>query len=177
VVVKVATVANGLTRVNGVLSGGAIALSSLMVLLVMLMVMADIVWRSVFNNPVPGAFETVESMMVFIVFLAFAQVQATRGNIRVSVVTDRLPVAVHEALEAFACLVGLVLFALVVWKTGELALFSLRIRETMTGPSPYPLYPSKIAVPLGCAVLWLQFARDFLASIKRLITSGGERLD
>jgi TRAP-type transport system small permease protein len=143
------------------------SISLAFIFLVMFLITADIIGRAVFNTPVPGTYNIAESLMVFIVFLAMANTEAKRQNIRIAVFTNRFPPVAQRVLNIIVCLAGAFFCALIVWCTWPVAVESWSIREYMTGQASLPLYPSKFMVPIGMFLLMVQFLRDFVMSIFR----------
>ena len=88
-----------LDRALGWLVGAANAVSAAFVLLLMILVVADITGRYLFNSPVPMAYEFGSFMLVFIVFLALASTQRAGAHIRVEFVTLRLPPRARTCLD------------------------------------------------------------------------------
>lgn len=137
------------------------------IFLVMFLITADILGRSLFNSPVPGTYNITESLMVFIVFLAMANTEARRQNIRIQVFTNHFSPVVQKILNIIVCLSGAFFCGLIVWRTWPVAVESWSIREYMTGQVSLPLYPSKFMVPIGMFLLMVQFLADFVSSIVR----------
>ena len=88
-----------LDRALGWLVAAANAVSAAFVLLLMILVVADITGRYLFNSPVPMAYEFGSFMLVFIVFLALASTQRAGAHIRVEFVTLRLPPRARACLD------------------------------------------------------------------------------
>lgn len=162
-------VAGGMLKVHTV--GDGVAASA--IFLVMLLVVADVVGRNVLGAPVPGSFEISESLMVFIVFLAVGYVEATGGNIRVELLGSRVSERKRHLLHALTCLLGILFFGLIAWDTWRYALESWAVREFMTGTLPLPLYPAKLAVPVGCAMLVVQFLIGLAGSLAVVLGGTG----
>jgi TRAP-type C4-dicarboxylate transport system permease small subunit len=106
--------------------------------------------------------------MVFIVFFALAQTQAERGHIRVEALLTRLPAKVRAILDIAACLAGILLYGLIVWKCGKWAWESWQLREYTSGIINVPLYPSKFALVAGSGLFCLRFVRDIFQQVREL---------
>ena len=148
-------------------------ISALFILVLMLLITADVVGRYALNSPLPGALEVSESLMVFVVFLAFAWAQRHGKNIRVEMAISRFPPWARSLVDILAIVLGLVVFSLIAWETWRSGLSSWRVREYMTGAVKFPLYPSKLVVPLGSALLCAQYLVDLSRHIGRLARPEG----
>ena len=158
-------IGTNLSSGHGIIAFVANSISQLFIFLMMLLITADVIGRYVFNSPVPGTYNISESMMVFIVFLAFASTQAKRQNIRIEIVTRRLSPRKRYPLDLIISLAGILFFGLICWQTWPLAIESWSMREYMSGPVSLPLYPSKLCLPIGSFLLVVQFLIDLVTTI------------
>jgi TRAP-type C4-dicarboxylate transport system permease small subunit len=143
------------------------AVAAIFIFILMLLISADVVGRYVFSRPLWGTFEVAESLLVFIVFLGFAYTQHEKGNIRVQVVANRLPLRVRPLLDFLAHALGLAIFVLITYEAGRHAINAWRIGEESVGMVRVPLWPSRFAVPVGSFFLFIQFAIDAWSDMKR----------
>lgn len=92
------------------LLGGALLMA------MMLMTVASVLRRGLFNAPIPGDFELVEftSAMLIPCFLPWCQ--AVRGNVLVDIFTMRTGPRVNHALEAAGDLIYLLAVILLTWR-------------------------------------------------------------
>lgn len=151
------------------LLGGLNIISAIFILILMLLISADVVGRYAFGKPLHGTFEIGESLLVFVVFLGFAYTQYHKANIRVQMVANRMPFRVRPLLDCLAHGLGFALFALVTWETFRYFLTSWAIREASAGMVNVPLYPARLAVPMGSFFLAFQFALDSVADLRRFL--------
>ena len=159
---------SGLDRALGRLVAAANAVSAAFVLVLMILVVADITGRYLFNRPVPMAYEFGSFMLVFIVFLALASTQRMGAHIRVEFVTLRLPPRVRVCLDILAYCLGIVVYATILWRGFGWAWTSWQVGDYVAGLINIPRYPSQFAVPLGAAILCLQFAADIARRVQDL---------
>ena len=157
-----------LDRALGWLVGAANAVSAAFVLLLMILVVADITGRYVFNSPVPMAYEFGSFMLVFIVFLALASTQRAGAHIRVEFVTLRLPPRARACLDILAYGLGILVYATILWRGFGWAWTSWLVGDYVAGLINIPRYPSQFVVPLGAAVLCLQFIADVARRLQDL---------
>ena len=145
------------------------AIAAVFVFLLMLVISADVLGRYVFNQPLQGAFELSESLLVFVVFMGFAYTQHEKGNIRVQMVSSRLPARWRPLLDFVAHALGLAIFALITYEAGRYAMNAWLEGERSAGIVHVPLYPARFAVAVGCFFLALQFAIDAWSDLRRFI--------
>lgn len=146
-------------------------LGSIALLAMMLLGVADISGRWLFNRPIPGAFEATEFLLAFVVFFALAYTQRVGGHVRVLVITGRLSRRSQRLLDIAALAIALGLLLVITWKGFGYFWASWRIRETTVGLVNLPLYPALFSVPLGAAFFSLQLLSDLL---RRLLSANGE---
>ncbi len=158
-----------LTRGYTGLLGWLNVVSAIFIFILMLLVSADVVGRYVFSRPLYGTFEIAESLLVFIVFLGFAYTQHEKGNIRVQIVANRMPLRVRPLLDFVAHALGFAIFLLITYEAGRHAIGAWRIGEESAGMVRIPLWPSRFAVPVGGFFLAVQFSIDAWSDLKRFL--------
>jgi TRAP-type C4-dicarboxylate transport system permease small subunit len=138
------------------LLGGGIAI------ILMLLMTVDVFLRKVFNSPIPGSFELSQLLIVGIVFLGLAYVQAEKGHIAVELATDWLPDRVKGFLNFFGYLVGLAVCTVLTWQSWLSAWEALVTGDYTMGIVNIPLWPAKILVPTGLGLLTLRIIWDII---------------
>ena len=131
---------------------------------------ADVVGTKFFDWPVPGTLEITESTMVLIVFGALAFTQTQRGHIRVEIFyTDRGPRA-KAFMDAVTHLVAIAYFALLAWQGFNEAIYSLEIQEATMGTIRFPLFPARLLLVAGCALLLVQLVLDVIQDLQNIVS-------
>ena len=133
---------------------------------------ADVVGTQMFGVPVPGATEITESTMVLIVFGALTYTQIRRSHIRVELFYMRAGARGQAAMDVFASLMAVLFFSLLLWQAANEALFSIRIDEATFGLVRLPLWPARIVLAAGTALLILQLLLDLVVDLNRLVKGG-----
>lgn len=106
--------------------------------------------------PVPCTVEAVEALMVVITYLGVSFVAAEGGHVNVSLMTQRLPLPVQNALDGMANLFGTFIFAIWTWAAWSAALKAVRIMEVRIGVFRFPIWPFKILFAVGLTMLTIQ---------------------
>lgn len=96
------------TRAMHVLAGTALVV-------MMLVVVADVVLRAVFNMPVKGAYDVVSISLLVMTMFGIAPVVAGRTEILIDLIDAMLPPIGLRILALISALIGLVLFAFFGW--------------------------------------------------------------
>lgn len=143
-------------------------LSAVCVLLLMILVVADILGRYLLNSPVPMTYEVGAFLMVFIVFLGLAYTQRMGAHIRVEFFTLRLSRRTRASLDIVASILGLLLYATVTYQGFIWAMTSWQVGDYVAGLINIPRWPSQFMVPLGAALLCLQFLADVVQRVTEL---------
>lgn len=139
-------------RVHSVSSLFAL-LSALCVVALMVITTVDVLRRIATGRALPGGNEISELLMVGMVFLGLAYAQYRKEHVSVSVLTGRMPARSAAVLRAIGIVTVLVfLFWMMVASNGE-ALRSLASGEYRFGLLQVPMWPARIAIPIGVA--WL----------------------
>ena len=131
---------------------------------------ADVVGTKFFNWPVPGTLEITESTMVLIVFGALAFTQSQRGHIRVEIFYNERGPRAKAVMDAVTHLVAIAFFALVTWQGFDEALYSLEINEATMGSIRFPLFPARLLLVFGSALLLVQLGLDLIQDVRHMIS-------
>lgn len=152
----------------GRLALGLLLLGTLGMIAAMLVGVADVVGTEFFGRPVLGTLEFTESTMVLVVFGALAYAQERRAHIRVELLYSNVGPAGKSFMEAVTHIVAFVFFALVAWQGYVELLYSWEIKESTMGSVRFPLYPARVLLVIGVALLILRLAIDIAQDIGRL---------
>ncbi|WP_026381656.1 TRAP transporter small permease subunit [Afifella pfennigii] len=144
-----------LSRFFGVLSGLAIFVITITVVL-------DVVFRAALNAPIPGATEFSTLLLLALVYLGLASVQATKSNFYVEILVSRLPPAARRIQEGLVTLLAAAVIGVMAWYTGQEAWISTLRGEMSFGAIAFPIWPARITLAFGLAMLWLQLVCDLL---------------
>ncbi len=122
----------------------------------------DVVGTNLFGAPVPGALELAKVTLAVVVFMGLAYAQQQHAHISVDIITNLAPRSLRRASLLVSLSLGALLFALLAWRTGVLAMESWAYREVASGYVSFPVYPAKAAVSVGCAIAALEFLRQIV---------------
>lgn len=149
-----------LGRVEAVFEYIAIGLLATMMLLVSM----DAAGRYLFLSPILGTHEFVETyLMVGVVWLGMAQIQAAGGQVSVDILSRTFPPGVRRALRIVFLTLALFFVAFIAWRGAVQMGEDFRRQSIIATPFPFtsvpmPIYLSWALLAAGAALLWLRLA-------------------
>lgn len=155
------TFRNGLRLANRLFA----MLSGVALFLMLLIGASDVIGSSMFNQPLPGAFEGTEALMVVSTFLALGLSQQRRAHIRVEVIVGLMPRPFQLASAVFSALLCALFFGLIAWFGWAIAIKSFNAGEFSSGLVNFPIWPAKIALAFGASLMALQCLWDVATAI------------
>lgn len=144
-------------KLSGIVSGGAGVLdqaAGLCTFGVMLLIVANIILRAVFNSPILGTYEIVGFLASMGIGLALAQCALKDGHIAVSFVTDRLPEKLQPWLELAVNTISFIFWGAAAWYVGQYAL-AMQARGLVSSSAQIPVYPFIMMVAFSLFTLSL----------------------
>ena len=133
-----------------------LVLSGILIVIMMLTASYGVVRRYVFNSPEPYSYELSTMFLLFSFVFAISAVERLDRHIRVDFISSHLS---HRwqyiILNIIAPVMGLLFAIMLTWKGVDVALFSLKIGEVSSSSWREPLFPIKLMVPVGYAMLLL----------------------
>ncbi|OGO21923.1 MAG: hypothetical protein A2144_13875 [Chloroflexi bacterium RBG_16_50_9] len=133
-----------------------LVLSGVLIVLMMFAATYGVARRYIFNSPEPYSYEISTMFLLFSFVFAISAVENLGRHIRVDFISSHLAEGAQNViLNIIAPLMGLFFSILLVWKGVEVSLFSLKIGEVSSSSWREPLFPIKLMVPIGYALLVL----------------------
>ena len=149
---------------------GFLALAGgLLVFVMSVLTTGDIAGRHVIGKSIPGCYELVQYIMVFVVFFGVAYLESKKGNVRVEMLFTRFPRRMKGAVELVSAIFALFIFGIILYTSGIYSWESWVARETMYGIKGGPLYVWKFGVPFGCFFMCIELFIGMGRTIKQLI--------
>ena len=154
---------NPLDRINRRLDRVLIVIGGIFLVAMCLLTCANIVLRTVWM-PIQGTYELMGFFGAMVVAFALAHTQLRRGHIAVDVLIGRFSDGMRRVLTAFNGLVCMAFFGLAARQLVAKALV-LRASGEVTETLRIIYYPFIFAVALGCILLALVLAADFVQAL------------
>jgi TRAP-type C4-dicarboxylate transport system permease small subunit len=126
--------------------------------------------RYLLQNPEPYSYEISTILLVGCVVFAVAGLQRHRRHLRVDFISNYFSESLQRILLNIVTPVFALFYVVIItWKSWENALYSLRIDETSQSAWQEPLYPIKLLVPIGMALLCLVLIAQLSYGIASLL--------
>jgi len=145
-----------------------IAVAALVVMTIMICV--SVIGRYLFAAPIPVDLVFSEFLMVFIVFLPLASVQAAREHVFVTLFTEWMPNRRKVIFETFGVIIGLIAFIIVGTAVFSDFRESVEYGSYVDGPLELQEWPAKFAVFFGIALFTVRLLVDAVQSVHGIVT-------
>ena len=139
---------------------GAFSLFSMMCLTI-----TDVAGRYIFNQPILGAFELTEFMVLVLIFSYLAYTQANKSHVSVDLFMMFFPKRLKVYIEMFNHVACLAIMILIAWMGFEKALEMMETGESSPNLA-LPSYPFVFFLVLGCSIMCVEFIRDIILILK-----------
>jgi TRAP-type C4-dicarboxylate transport system permease small subunit len=145
-----------LTALSGYVAG-------LLILLVSFMVSYEVFMRGFFNAPTEWSIEISVYLVMASGFLGLAPALAGNNHISVDLLTSKLSLTVNKGLRTFTAIVGLIFCLILTIASADMVLVSYEMGSLSTSTLRIPLYIPQSAIPIGAALIVLEFLRQIFA--------------
>jgi TRAP-type mannitol/chloroaromatic compound transport system permease small subunit len=126
--------------------------------------------RYFLHHPEPYSYELSTMLLVACVVFAVAGLQRHMRHLRVDFISNYFSANVKSILLNIVTPVFALFYVLIItWKSWENALYSMRIDEMSQSSWQEPLFPIKLFVPIGMALLCLVLVAQLSHGIVSLI--------
>ena len=123
-----------------------------------LLVMANIIGRSVFDSPIYGTAEIVAASIVIIVYLQAGYAIRSRSMLKADFLVNRLPDMVQRVLLAIGYLLGAAFFVMIITGGWEESILSYVEGEFEgEGALRVPSWPARWTVLIGSALATINY--------------------
>jgi TRAP-type C4-dicarboxylate transport system permease small subunit len=143
-------------------------LSGLLIFVMSILTTGDIIGRNFLTVGIPGCYELVQYLMVYVVFFAVAYAESKGANVRVELLFTHFSKRVKAAVSLLSSIAALFIFGLIVYTGANYGWESWSAKETMHGLKGGPLYIWKFGVPLGCTFMCVELFRGMVKTIIQL---------
>lgn len=145
------------------------ALAGLGIFVLMALTVFDVGRRDLEGHGVKGVVEISEVLLAIVAFLGMLGAQLNGQHIKSPIVTNRLPDRSAHLTRAVGSLLACGLAAWATWLTVGVAKNSIASGEYRFGLVQVPLWPAKVAIPLGLGCFALALALDFLVQVRKFV--------
>ena len=156
------------TRLQDRLEEWLCYVSAVAVAVMMLITTVEVIGRSLFYKSVPGSYEYVSLLFVYLIYLGLAYSQRRDAHIKISLVYDYLPRKARQVVQGVFLLIVIVFFAVLTLTSADSTWSNYVLGDTVLGTIEIKTWWARAGVPVGCGLLALRFLSQFL----RLATTG-----
>ncbi|WPZ32143.1 TRAP transporter small permease [Thalassobaculum sp. OXR-137] len=139
--------------------------SGLFIFGLMLVGVAQIVGRTVFNLPIFGYIDAIEMSIAVFAFLAIAYCERMNGHVRMELFVGRLRGRPLWIAEAAGQIVGLFVIAVLIWYGWDHAMRAYEYGDS-TIDAQIPWWPSKLLIPFAFALLFVRLLVNLVGYIR-----------
>ena len=145
-------------------------IASIILFFMMLLTVADVFLRKVFNRLIMGSVEVTEFMMVGLVFFSLAQTEVLNRHVKVDLLMSRLGERTQGLIDMITQFVCFLLFGAITWST---LIYSAKMRASgeVSQDLWIPIYPFVYIVVMGCALLSTILLVKFLMALIKMVKS------
>ncbi len=147
-------------------AGAAVGAAALVAMIVLITL--QVLSRRVLAAPLVVADELAGYLLVITTFSALGYALLRGDHIQVTLLIDRISDRLRGYLRVIWCLVALPFFALLFWRSFQLALDSFQSGLFSIAATEFVLWPFQAFIPLGFAVLLVQMLAELLDAIGRV---------
>lgn len=160
---------DALSRVETVLANiGAVAM-----LAIMLVVVADVGMRYLFNSPLVFAYDFISMyLMVGVFFLLLAYTLHHHGHVAIDIFQHLIPARLRFLGEAVGYAAATIIFGLVAWQLSQRSARAFMEAEVTATTIPWPLWLSYLPAAIGA---WAFAARCLYRSLGHLASLAAGR--
>lgn len=155
-----------LSRAFDWLLEGLAWVAATMVALALAAVSVDVVMRYFFNAPIAWVMQASEYVMLFVPMLAAAYVLKREEHVSVDIVVGALPPAARRWLTVATSVAAAIVAAVVCYGGWLVTSEQFRLGTPTLDAVKIPAFLVTAAIPLGCAVLAIQFLRRAAAALR-----------
>ncbi len=131
-------------------------ISGALTLVLLLMLVAEVAVRELVGRSLLGTIELSEVLLVFIVALGTAHAQRTGAHVSTDLVTSRFPPVTGAAIRVTGMTIAAGFLLWTAWASAERGVASFRSGESRFGITEVPVWPARLVLPLGLALLAVQ---------------------
>ena len=141
-------------------------MSGLLMVSIMLLIVANIFLRVLFNHPVLGAYEYVGFLTAALIGLSLANCAVKKGHIAISFLVERLPERVQAVVDIFINTAALLFWGFSAWYICAYAK-SIAVNGVVSATTQTPISPFIYLVAIGLFVFCLVLLANLIESIKK----------
>lgn len=141
--------------------------ASLGVAWMMFVTLFDVIGRNLFNSPIVGSIEFIETGLGMSVFLGMGYVTFDRSHITVDFVTTTLPTKVRMVLLVITGFISVVFIGFATWRM-ILQVYDRVVEGLVTTLWKIPMWPVTLVMTIGLALMFILLVLQFFQDVGRM---------
>lgn len=141
---------------------------------IMVMTTADVIKRFLTGSSIPGTAEFSGVFLVAAVYFGLAYAMRTGAHVGVDLVLMRLKGGVAKVVQLVGLIVGTGILVWMLIETSGAAAHSISVNEYRYGIIKIPIWPAKLAIPIGLAALILECVVTMLKVVRGERAASGD---
>jgi TRAP-type C4-dicarboxylate transport system permease small subunit len=149
-----------------------VAFGSVVIMVMMLLMTADVVGRYVLNKPILGTDELIGFLFLCLAACSFSYAQWTKTHIRIELFLERFPARTRLILDTFTYLLTFAMSSLIAWQlfvATQQFLSKLQSGNSVSEILAIPWYPFLIILGLGFSILAFITLFDIILAVLRMV--------
>ncbi|MCK9363604.1 MAG: TRAP transporter small permease [Syntrophales bacterium] len=139
------------------------------IFIVMVLILLDVSGRYLMSRPLPGVLEWSQLMLVFIIYMPLAFVEAQGGHITITFLQSRLSKVWRTRSDFAIKVLGLCVFSFLAFLTFNATVEAFRDKEVAFGDFRLYLWIPKASIFVGCLLYSIRLLSDVvLGCVKHL---------
>lgn len=157
---------------SGVIKGISATLdkvAGIFIFLVMILVVSNILLRTIFNSPIKGTYELVGLMTAIAVSFGLAYCAFQKGHIAVGYIIERFPKKIQIIVSILSDMIALGFWSATTWYLAKYA-NTMMIKGLVTATAEIPVYPFIYLIAFGFLALCFVIAASLMTTLKEVVT-------
>lgn len=146
------TAMNGITRLNNLIG----RLISLLVVFMTAFLLIEVFCRYVLSSPTVWANELTQLVFGFYAIMSGGYILVHRGHVNVDIFYSTFSRRGKAIIDVFTSVLFFMFLAALLYFGSSMAYESVALKETSFSAWNAPVWPVKLAIPVGCVLLLLQ---------------------
>ena len=135
------------------------------VLIMMTSVTYEVIARYFFNQPTIWSMEINQYLLCAYIALAGGYTALHGAHVNVEIIYERFSVKTRAVIDLLTSVFFFILILVLIWKSGMAAYETYIHNELSDSLLSFPLFPSKVTIPLGGVLILLQVAANLIRNL------------
>ncbi|MCT8162114.1 TRAP transporter small permease [Pseudoruegeria sp. SHC-113] len=140
--------------------------SAMAVATMMSITVLEVFARALFRISVPGSYEYVSLMFVYLIYLGLGFSQRRDAHITVGILYDHMPRRAKKIVEGLYLLIACLFFGALTWTSGVSAFSAYVMGDTVLGIIEVKTWWARAGIPVGLALFSTRFLIQLIDLIK-----------